>query len=318
MKKIILLLAGVSLCGAVSNMASAQCVSIDSVVRISDPSNTGLTTCDRTIRVYYQHTSQGQNSVQPSYSLDGTTYTNLDCQNTQGANHSHDYFDVTINSLPCQDPIYFRIQPHTNGTCGGSTCGPATTFFGNDKLVDGNTLPVDLISFTAREASCDKVFLQWATANQENFSHFEVEYSPDGKDFSQVKNVWPSQQDALEARYSVTVNQNSKKGYYRLKMVDVNQSFKFSEVRSVNLSCGGDNTLGLVLSPNPVYNQVNIKGTDSRQVIKIFNTQNELVLEVNGQAGNTAIDVNKLASGLYNAIVIDGAIRQTSLRFIKR
>lgn len=316
MKKIILLLAGISLCGAISNMASAQCVSIDSIVKAHN-TELGDSLCNRTVRVYYQRNSSGQNSVSPSYSLDGNAYTSFPCVATNGTNGTHDSFDVEIDSVTCSANIYLKISAHTAPNCGGKACA-TTTFFGNDKLVDGNTLPVNLVSFIVNEASCNEVLLQWTTTNQDNFSHFEIEYSADGKNFSGVRNVWPNLQDALEARYSVTVNQNSKKGYYRLKMVDVNQSFKFSEVRSVNLSCGGDNTLGLVLSPNPVYNQVNIKGTDSRQVIKIFNTQNELVLEVNGQAGNTAIDVNKLASGLYNAIVIDGAIRKASLRFIKR
>ncbi len=69
--------------------------------------------------------------------------------------------------------------------------------------------------FSAATAGA-KTKLQWSVLSNQNASSIEVEYSHDGKRFTQVGLVWCSEQAATE-NYSLTVN-NKSNTYYRLKL----------------------------------------------------------------------------------------------------
>lgn len=98
-------------------------------------------------------------------------------------------------------------------------------------------LPVDLVSFEARYID-DKVELHWETGWEEGNSHFQVQRSVLGHDqfeplgFVMGKgnsdiSLYYQYQDTLTSEFQ---NQNL---YYRLKQVDFNGNFEFSEVLRV-------------------------------------------------------------------------------------
>ncbi|MEM9259896.1 MAG: hypothetical protein AAGA62_09635, partial [Bacteroidota bacterium] len=93
-------------------------------------------------------------------------------------------------------------------------------------------LPLDLLSFTG-EARDKTNFLTWTTANEEDFSHFEVERS------SAEAGARPdSSADWWETISEIAGGQSGQysfeddpiTAYYRLKMVDLDGTFTYSEV----------------------------------------------------------------------------------------
>jgi len=86
------------------------------------------------------------------------------------------------------------------------------------------TLPVKLVSFSAtlNDGQAD---LKWATSSEKNVSHFSVEKSFDGQNFSQAGLVFAAGNSAAIVNYTFAdknIN-TSQKGiiYYRLRSIDI-------------------------------------------------------------------------------------------------
>jgi hypothetical protein len=95
-------------------------------------------------------------------------------------------------------------------------------------------LPIELVSFTAIRNE-NNVNLQWKTAQEANSHHFQIERSTDGSNFISVGNVAASGNSSIPLTYNYTDVNTNPAGtvYYRLKLVDIDGSFKYSAIVSV-------------------------------------------------------------------------------------
>lgn len=97
-------------------------------------------------------------------------------------------------------------------------------------------LPVELISFTAVRQD-NNVNLQWKTAQESNSSHYIVEKSTDGNVFTAAGTVAAAGNSNNTLLYNYTDANAAANGgtiYYRLKMVDIDGSYKYSQIIAVN------------------------------------------------------------------------------------
>jgi len=97
-------------------------------------------------------------------------------------------------------------------------------------------LPVELTSFDAKyNKDLNSVELNWATSSESNSSHFIVERSDNGSSFEKIGAVDASGFSETEKEYSFQdVLPNQSKLFYRLRLIDLNQSFTFSNIRSID------------------------------------------------------------------------------------
>jgi hypothetical protein len=109
-------------------------------------------------------------------------------------------------------------------------------------------LPVRLISFTARKQE-NRVQLNWLTASEENSSHFEVERSSDGRNFTALTTVNAQGNSSSPVTY-VEADMSPLPGtsYYRLRMVDLDGTFSCSKTVAVSSAPAG---LQVRAYPNP-------------------------------------------------------------------
>jgi hypothetical protein len=91
------------------------------------------------------------------------------------------------------------------------------------------TVPVELISFTAKE-SPERALLKWSTASEENFSYFTIEKSENGINFSEIGKINGKGSVSGLANYEFSDFDFHNVAYYRLKMVDLDASSKYSNV----------------------------------------------------------------------------------------
>ncbi|MEP6616288.1 MAG: T9SS type A sorting domain-containing protein [Ginsengibacter sp.] len=109
-------------------------------------------------------------------------------------------------------------------------------------------LPVSLVDFNARRYG--KVNnLTWNTTQEFNSSHFIIERSTDGRNFAPIGKVNAAGNSSLNKHYTFT-DQSPVKGinYYRLQLVDFDNTSKYTPVRRVrNIA-----VLDLSIYPNPV------------------------------------------------------------------
>ncbi|MEM6697518.1 MAG: SdrD B-like domain-containing protein, partial [Bacteroidota bacterium] len=168
-----------------------------------------------------------------------------------------------------------------------------------------NVLPVELLYFKA-QADKDHVELTWSTASELNNSHFELERSEDGKTFKQIARIQGKGTTLEQTDYSYKDDKviPNTLYYYRLKQMDFDGSFEYSEIRVVEINAITEWTL----YPNPIGqdNLLNVSFYADQAVAEFFvlDAQNRSILQVKQDLSNTGwnqiqIDIAVLPSGTY-------------------
>lgn len=177
----------------------------------------------------------------------------------------------------------------------------------------GSTLPVQLSSFAAMLASDKKVNLTWSTASEVNFSHFVVEKSYDGVNFTEGGLVFASGNSNDNLNYSFTDNlsgANVVVVFYRLRMVDIDGKSKYSEVRVIRMATQNANAAIITAFPNPAVNDLRVTIPSSWQGKKvqyeIFGSNGNLIMkqEQQNSSQTETFDVRLLSKGVYVLRVI--------------
>src|SRR5688572_837305 len=171
------------------------------------------------------------------------------------------------------------------------------------------TLPLDLLTFTGHLQTNNSVLLNWKTENEINTSHFVIERSTDGNRFSSLGNVTANGRNNTGGSFSYSftdndaINQSSQRLYYRLKMLDINGSYEYSNIVTVSLPLI---TGKMAISPNPVVNEVKVMlaSADKGKIEwKMIDNVGRTILkgteQVNTGANNFTINMNRLPSGTY-------------------
>ena len=182
-------------------------------------------------------------------------------------------------------------------------------------------LPVELVNFTGRTKACTSI-LDWIAASEENFSHYEIERSTDGRSFEKIDKIQGSTTSSGGLlHYNYIDKGASVNNYYRLKMVDLDGSFEYSKVVYVDTGCDSG---GLSLFPNPTMKgeAINVRfyAKSSEASIKVFNLQGLVVRQlslgvVEGIDNSIIMDVSDLPSGVY-LLQIEGSGKQRVKQFI--
>jgi hypothetical protein len=97
-------------------------------------------------------------------------------------------------------------------------------------------LPVELLSFTTTLQNKNDAHLAWESASEVGFDRYEVEKSVDGSTWKKITEI-QGKGDATTGAFYEYADQNLSPNlyYYRLKMVDSDESFEYSGVRSVEV-----------------------------------------------------------------------------------
>jgi SdrD B-like domain/Secretion system C-terminal sorting domain len=169
----------------------------------------------------------------------------------------------------------------------------------------GGPLPVTVTSLTGIYTN-GIAKLNWATLSEQNFSHFEVEYSTDGASFNKLGNVNGAGNSNSRINYGFNHLQPiAGVNYYRLKLVDKDGKFTYTNTVALNVTIKGLTITAVY--PNPFTDRVNVSitaaGTD-KATVKLFDNAGKLVYsnETTVQRGNNTITINnlaKLAAGTY-------------------
>jgi len=146
----------------------------------------------------------------------------------------------------------------TIGFTGGILSGGISTILGDGGLgARGAFLPVELTSFTATRYNNNMVSLEWETETEINSHYFEVERSADGQHFETIGTMPAKVNSNTISRYAMTdVQPYRGQNYYRLKMIDLDGSYEFSDVAAVFI----DNFGEIMLYPNPVIDYIQVVG----------------------------------------------------------
>ncbi|KAI9459566.1 hypothetical protein F5148DRAFT_1287093, partial [Russula earlei] len=207
----------------------------------------------------------------------------------------------------------------------GDTRSATKPDIGADEFV-GSTLPVTLVSFQGQKQGSSNL-LTWTTATEINSSDFELQRGIDGSTFTTLTVVASKavngNSSTLLTYQSTDAKPLTTDNYYRLKLVDKDGSFTYSNIVLLK----GDETNSTVVSiyPNPVADHLNIviAAKENNKVSLIVTDMNGRVISsqnVQLVPGTNSMQVNvsQFAKGTYAVKVVtaDGKAINTSL-FVK-
>jgi hypothetical protein len=172
-------------------------------------------------------------------------------------------------------------------------------------------LPANLLSFTAQLVN-DKVWLAWSTSQEENVSHYSIEKSYDNKAFEQAALIFTMEDPGTVNNYSYKDPIKNVTGtviYYRLKIVDKDGKYKYSEVRTIRIGSANE-TAKITAYPNPVVNELHISLPQSwqNQTIngQLLNTGGHIIKTFIIQQAVTIV-LSDIPVGTYYLKVVNGS-----------
>jgi hypothetical protein len=183
------------------------------------------------------------------------------------------------------------------------------------KLVwSGGPLAITLTDFTAVKNNCI-AGLTWKTASEINASRFEIEVSNSTSAvYNKVGSVNATAANGKTYQFGYPM-QAGIQYYFRLKMIDKDGSFKYSDVRP--LSCDGKST-GITIAPNPVIDQFVISGMENgKNTIVVFAANGQQVKTQIIPQAQGYVNIGNLASGMYSVKIISEKGNVTVGKLIK-
>lgn len=192
------------------------------------------------------------------------------------------------------------------GTASGGTRNPLTgDIWGisvSSEVGQLITLPATGLNLKAVLNGND-VALSWKTQSEINSDHFEIERSVDGFSYTKIGTKAAAGNSATESNYSdVDPNMASDVYYYRLKMVDIDGRFSYSNVAIVKKAGG---VKGVRVFPNPSRGEVSLEFSNMKgdYDINMYSQTGQQVLakKANIQQGVQFVPVERgsLSAGMY-------------------
>ena len=201
----------------------------------------------------------------------------------------------------------------TLGTCYTMSYTFSNGFSGFGAGIPGGqgTLPIELLSFNGRLQS-ENVRLNWATAFEQNSKGFEIEKSLDGINFRKIGFIASAGNSNTVRNYTFADPQRAVEyNYYRLKLVDIDNTFDYSDVVLVKNTFGKQD---VYLAGNPINNAINIqfaRTPNGKVAVSIYDMKGSKVYQATYKNyTQTSLQINTanmvLAHGIYSVKVETG------------
>ena len=164
-----------------------------------------------------------------------------------------------------------------------------------------DVLPVQLGEFKGRTAG-NKNYLNWNLVQQDGLDNFIIERNNGNNVFTEIGRVGARAASTGTKEYSFTDHSPvAGKNYYRLRMMDFDNSFKLSNIILLN---NDKPVIGVNIYPNPASDKLNIDFGINRHHYKIslYSIVNTLVKELSVNTtmnNNIEVPVGKFAKGMY-------------------
>ncbi|MBX9783242.1 MAG: S8 family serine peptidase [Chitinophagaceae bacterium] len=209
-----------------------------------------------------------------------------------------------IGSYRFINPANVDVVPFNNGYYAEFKVRSFSEFWINSGGSNFNTpLPVTLVNFTANKRY-PHIDLNWKTETESNSSHFEVERKIDGEAvFAKIGSVTAAGNSAQTMDYSYkdeNVLYRGRRFQYRLKMVDLDGKFSYSNIVTLTSS---DEDVFIQQVYNNTGNTLQIltgnKTTVKNMMVRIINATGQTVLQQRFAYQDSRLDVSRLSGGIY-------------------
>ena len=214
---------------------------------------------------------------------------------------------ATTGWLPAGTQVFVAIDGNS-----GSNCSYTITAF------NAMVLPVTIKYFTAWKRA-DANRLTWMTTSEKSFSHFEIEKSTDAANFIRVANVAGRGRSNGETSYTYDDNDMKAIQYYRLKYVDIDGKYTYSNVIRVNR----DDVTTKVIFNNKITDLLALRIVDmpvNNLSIKIIDNSGRTIktqsVKINPGENSVNVNTGSIPSGFYYLMLSSDNYKRT-FSFVK-
>jgi len=168
-----------------------------------------------------------------------------------------------------------------------------------DSPPSGGPTPVVLSSFNAERGGKNAVNVTWKTEQEINSSRYEIQRSVNNIDFTTIGVVNTKNSNTSIAQYySFTDYSNtfSESSYYRLKMIDLDNSFEYSPVKAVK-GTGFKSEISVFPIPAHSNQTITISNLNEPSDIRIFDYSGRLIQQLSST--DNSVQIHDLQKGNY-------------------
>lgn len=209
------------------------------------------------------------------------------------------------------DPLTFSWL-NLSGNSGASGLTKGSTLAGTipagqviSAIAIGSTnnviLPVSFTSFNVKAEGC-KALLEWQTGSEQNNSHFVVERSTNGTDFTAIGRVGAAGNSNSLNNYRFTDGVPAGGlNYYRITQVDFDGKRSSSGIKAIRIQCDG-NAVTIKAYPNPATSQINIQSGKAVAQVNVVASNGTTVMKyipAHNQGGTFLLNIQQVQKGIY-------------------
>ena len=227
----------------------------------------------------------------------------ISCTNGSGGSVT-----ATTGSLPAGTKVFVAID----GTA-GSNCSYSITAF------NATVLPITLKYFTAWKRP-DANRLTWMTTQEDKFSHFEIERSFDGINFTRIGSKKGKGTSNIETNYMFDDNDIRTVQYYRLKQIGLAGNYIYSNVIRINRD---DVNKATVIFSNRITTSLSLRIIDMESknlsIMIIDNSGREIKtqqVKINPGENSFNLNTTTIPSGFYY-LMLTGENYKRTFSFVK-
>ena len=168
-------------------------------------------------------------------------------------------------------------------------------------------VPITWLSFNASLKN-KVVQLDWKTSSETNSSHFDIERSTNGFSYEKIGEVKAAGNSNTVSYYDFTDRLPVKgMNYYRLKQVDLDGKYSYSEIRKVEIKT--DMPLFVIQNNLMDGSAVIVKTSVSPAYLGIFDMAGRKLKDISILSNNQQVNLSYLPSGTYTvALYKNGSV----------
>ncbi len=172
-------------------------------------------------------------------------------------------------------------------------------------------VPIRLLNFNCTAVG-NNTNLSWVAAEEINADQYIVEYSRDGIHFQSISVIMAK---GSSSNYQYVHQQVSDKAFYRLKMIDRDGSFSFSDIWVLKF----EKKAGITIAPNPANETLALfhKNNTVVRSVQVLSMDGQAVMNVSNYHNGQVINISQLANGCYLLKVVYKDNEMELARFVK-
>jgi alpha-tubulin suppressor-like RCC1 family protein len=172
-------------------------------------------------------------------------------------------------------------------------------------------IPIQLLNFNCSVFD-NRVNLVWASANESELDKFIIEVSEDGSSFQDIASI---KSKGSNSTYNFVHINPRCSAFYRLRMIDKDGNYKYSEIRFVKLNL----TANFTIVPNPAIEKVYIykKNTLNIRSVQLMSVNGKLHKTIKNFNNGQAVNISDLPKGVYILKIISTDDSIEYAKFIK-